>query len=303
MFLSEKDHCIENQNDEGREKMSEVLFESLDLGFNIYHTRMPGHTPGPGRVFSSLIVGSEKALLIDTGYGIGDYRAYVETLTDKPLIVANTHGHIDHASGNCQFDEVWMNPKDYALADWHTSLETRRNSKDIGDYVDRLVDGPYKRLPLEEGVVFDLGDRTVTAYNCAGHTKGSMSFLDSKSRYLFTGDNITRRVLLLSGITSTTLEEFRQTLLHTKKLSFDHIVAAHVPYLMQPEWIDKVLDIVENFDPRKGIVPPRNFALKMPGSLPTEYTVGDGFDDPEYCGFVYDGNHLEEFLQGFALKQ
>ena len=283
--------------------MSEKLFESLDLGFGIYHTKMPGHTPGQGRVFSSLIIGSEKALLIDTGYGIGDYRAYVESLTDKPLIVVNTHGHIDHASGNCQFEEVWMNPKDYALADWHTSLETRRNSKDIGDYVDLLVDGPYKRLPLEEGVTFDLGDRTVTAYNCAGHTHGSMSFLDSKSHYLFTGDNITRRVLLLGVISSTTLEEFRQTLLHTKTLSFDKIVAAHVPYLMEPSWVDKVLDIVENFDPQRGFTPPRNFGLKVPNVTPTEYTVGDGFDDPEYCGFVYDGAHLEEFLEGFTLKK
>ena len=55
--------------------MNEPLFESLQLGYDIYHTKMPGHTPGPGRVFSSLIIGSEKALLIDTGYGIGDYKA------------------------------------------------------------------------------------------------------------------------------------------------------------------------------------------------------------------------------------
>lgn len=189
-----------------------------------------------------------------------------------------------------------MNPKDYALADWHTSLETRQKSKDIGDYADMLVDGPYKRLPLEEGVTFDLGDRVVTAYNCAGHTRGSMSFLDSKSRYLFTGDNITRRVLLLGVINSTTLEEYRRTLLRTKTLSFDKIVAAHVPYLMEASWIDKVLDIVEHFDPSKAKYPPIAFGLKVPGVKPMEYTVGKDFDDPGYCGFVFDGEHLEEFL-------
>ena len=277
--------------------MAEQLFESLQLGYDIYHTRMPGHTPGPGRVFSSLIIGSEKALLIDTGYGIGDYRSYVESLTDKPLIVVNTHGHIDHASGNCQFAEVWLNPKDYPIADIHTNLEYRRQSKDIGDYRDLLQDGPYKRLPLEEGMVFDLGDRQVIAYNCAGHTKGSMSFLDGKSKYLFTGDNITRRVLLLgTTLGSTTLEEFRQTLLHTKELDFDHIVAAHVPYLIEPDWVDKVLDLVEHFDPSFSKYPPINFNLKIEGVKPMEYTVGQDFDDPEYCGFVYDGAHLSEFL-------
>ena len=58
-----------------------------------------------------LIEGDEKAMLIDTGAGIGDLKAQVEKLTDKPLIVVNTHGHVDHTGGNMQFDEVWMDLK------------------------------------------------------------------------------------------------------------------------------------------------------------------------------------------------
>jgi len=34
-----------------------------------------------------LLEGDEKALLIDTGYGAGNLRAFVETLTDKPVLV------------------------------------------------------------------------------------------------------------------------------------------------------------------------------------------------------------------------
>ncbi len=284
--------------------MSKKLFESLDLGYDIYHTMMPGHTPGPGRVYSSLIIGNEKALVIDTGYGVGDYLSYIRTLTNKPLIVVNTHGHIDHASGNCQFGEVWLNPKDYSIADRHTSLENRKNSSEVTEYIDILQDGPYTRLPLTAGITFDLGGRTVTVHPCAGHTKGSMSFLDSRSRYLFTGDNITRRVLLLGTLTdSTTLEEYRQTLLYTQTLDFDSIVAAHVPYLLLKEWVSRVLALVENFDPDTYIEPVRNFALKIPGVWPVEYTRGNGFDDPEYYGFVYDRNHMTEFLTGFTVKK
>lgn len=270
------------------------LFETLDFGNGVYHTRMPGKTPGPGRVFSSLIVGEEKALVIDNGYGIGDYLGYVRTLTDKPLIAVNTHGHLDHAGGNAQFGEVWINPKDWEMAKFQSSLQVRQNSDGSRDYSDILVDGPWTPLPLEEGTVFNLGGRTVTAYNCVGHSQGSMSFLDSKTRYLFTGDNITRRVLLLFGVT---LGEFYKTLLDTSKLDFDSIVAAHVPYLMPKSWIEKVKGVVEHFDPAKGKAP-ICFNIRFPGLDAKEFTVGRDFDDPDYCGFVYNAAWLEEFLAG-----
>ncbi len=267
------------------------LFSTIDFGNGVYHTCMPGKTPGPGRVYSSLIVGDKAALLIDTGYGIGEYRNYVESLTDKPIIVVNSHGHIDHAGGNPEFEEVWLNPLDYALADWHTTLEMRINSKVI-DRDDLFVTGDYHRLPLEDGVSFDLGGRTVTAHRCAGHTEGSMSFLDSKTKYLFTGDNITRRVLLIG---ETTLREFIDTLDYTKTLDFDQIVAAHVPYRMPKTWIDKVKAIAEGFDPAKG-KPAICFSISMPGLEAMEYTVGTDFDDPDYCGFVYNALQLDAFL-------
>lgn len=43
-----------------------------------------------------LIEGPEKALLIDTGQGVGDLRSCVEMLTDKPVTVVLTHNHADH---------------------------------------------------------------------------------------------------------------------------------------------------------------------------------------------------------------
>ena len=43
-----------------------------------------------------LVVGSEKALLIDCGTGFCDIRGAAEKLTDLPIILAATHGHGDH---------------------------------------------------------------------------------------------------------------------------------------------------------------------------------------------------------------
>ena len=50
-----------------------------------------------------LLEGEEKAMLIDTGMGIGDLRGAVEMITDKPLVVVHSHGHIDHTGNSRQF--------------------------------------------------------------------------------------------------------------------------------------------------------------------------------------------------------
>ena len=42
-----------------------------------------------------LIIGTERALLIDTGIGIGNIRSVVETMTHLPYDVVNTHHHYD----------------------------------------------------------------------------------------------------------------------------------------------------------------------------------------------------------------
>ena len=59
-----------------------------------------------------LLIGEEKAMVIDCGMGIGDLRGAIEMITDKPLIVVISHGHVDHTGNARQFDEIWINPKD-----------------------------------------------------------------------------------------------------------------------------------------------------------------------------------------------
>ena len=62
-----------------------------------------------------LLVGKDRALLIDTGCGICDLKQTVRELTDKPLVTALTHGHFDLCGGMDCFDQVYANEKDYDL--------------------------------------------------------------------------------------------------------------------------------------------------------------------------------------------
>lgn len=72
-----------------------------------------------------LVLGDNKAALLDTGVGVGDLRALVEKLTDKPVTVLITHGHIDHAMGAGQFEKAHMNPKDHDLFIEHSDPDMR----------------------------------------------------------------------------------------------------------------------------------------------------------------------------------
>ena len=44
-----------------------------------------------------LLIGEEKALLIDCGYGYEDIHPIIQSITTLPVILAVTHGDPDHA--------------------------------------------------------------------------------------------------------------------------------------------------------------------------------------------------------------
>ena len=67
---------------------------------------------------------------------------------------------------------------------------------------------PGRPLPLNDGDVFDLGDRTIEAKAIPGHTAGSMMFLDHAQKLMFTGDDVNPK-LWMHGNGATTLEVWK----------------------------------------------------------------------------------------------
>jgi glyoxylase-like metal-dependent hydrolase (beta-lactamase superfamily II) len=57
-------------------------------------------------VISYLVVGRDRALLFDTGMGMSDIHAIVSALTDRPVVVLNSHTHVDHVGGNLAFARI-----------------------------------------------------------------------------------------------------------------------------------------------------------------------------------------------------
>ena len=197
-----------------------------------------------------LLVGSEKSMLIDTGIGIGDLKAAVRAITDKPLIVVLTHNHGDHAGNARQFDEIWLNPKDAGLMPIPESVEKRRSDAALiklrqydsvgsgmftafpiaGFDLETDIVEPDEPMPvihdLTDGMEFDLGGgRIIKAYECPGHTPGQMMFLDEYTRSLFVGDALNYNL----GLGSVPASESLKYLMKMQELSdrYDGIYNGH----------------------------------------------------------------------------
>lgn len=182
-----------------------------------------------------LLVGTEKAMVIDLGMGIGDLRGAVEMITDKPIIAVISHGHVDHTAHAREFDEVWINPKD-AAAPMPQSLARRYyDTEHIAQRQKGCIGAPYNmfrlyaydinkdlrepgpddKMPivhdLYDGQQFDLGGgRIVTAYECPGHSLGEMVFLDEQSRTLFAGDALNYNLGIGTVPVETTLRYLKR---------------------------------------------------------------------------------------------
>jgi glyoxylase-like metal-dependent hydrolase (beta-lactamase superfamily II) len=169
-----------------------------------------------------LIAGTTRAALIDTGTGIGDLKAKLRELTKLPLVVLNTHGHVDHAGGDQNFDEVWISEWDRGLLPLHGSPAYRKNfsefflkfsgKKDISfDQSEFPVNPNIRYRFLKDGDTIDLGGRQLVCIPVPGHTRGSIGYLDSGSRSFFAGDCGNPSTFLF-GEESTTVEEYRESL-------------------------------------------------------------------------------------------
>ena len=183
-----------------------------------------------------LVEGTEKVALIDTGYGVGDLKGYTETLTDKPLVVLITHGHLDHVGGAGQFEQVYMSHADIALAQEHSDLEKRKQAICHGDAqacatvtpADFIPPFTGEFLPLQDGQMFDLGGVTLKLLALRGHTNGIMTVLNVQDRTIMFGDACGVGVLLCLP-ESTNIEDYRANLIkmqHNEPL-YDQVLREH----------------------------------------------------------------------------
>lgn len=227
-----------------------------------------------------LVEGRDKALLIDTMTGLRGLPAFVATLTDLPVEVALTHGHMDHAGGVFEFGRCYIHPADIPMLDGRT-LPARvgyvRGQLPPGEAPEAsafVPDGPVEFVPLKAGDKLDLGGRALEVLHVPGHTRGSLCYLDTASGDFFAGDACNNNTLLMMDV-SATIEEYLGALLALKERQGDirRFYLFHGPSLQDKSCIDDNIqccrDILAGTDDRV----PVDF-LGRPGYLAKERTPG-----------------------------
>jgi hydroxyacylglutathione hydrolase len=168
--------------------------------------------------FIYLLVGSDKALLIDTG-AVADPKAMplaktvLELLPEKdhkklPLLVAHTHRHLDHRAGDPQFASL-------------SSVEfVPIDLKGVQSFFG-FTDWP-------NGIAHvDLGGRIVDVIPTPGHNETHIAFYDGKTGILFSGDFLLPGRLLIDDAAA-----YRQSALRVvdflKMRPLTHILGGHI---------------------------------------------------------------------------
>ncbi len=207
-------------------------------------------------VYMFLIEGSKKALLIDTGWGLGNLKDYVRCLTARPLIIVNSHGHPDHVSGNYHFESANISRADIPLMNKYHQKELRElklrtaiphipEQFDTKQWIDAV---PSSVAPIEEGHIFNLGGRIIEVIAIPGHTQGSIALLDHKEGLLFTGDSLIHGEMWFHTEGAATLSNYQRSLQKLLKLSdrFEKVISSHGQVQLPPSTIEEIVASVES---------------------------------------------------------
>lgn len=201
---------------------------------------------------SYLLLGTEKALLVDTLQGIGDLKGVIDQLTDLPVIVMNTHSHYDHVSSNYQFETIYGldNPYTAENADGHTNAE-------IGGSM--TMDTIWKNLPenfdiskyeskayeidkfVSDGEIINIGDREIQVVFTPGHSPDSVVLIDKKNRMMFTGDTFYPAPIYVYSET-TSFEDFFLTsqIMFGYRNDVDYLMPGHNETMQPVTYLDEL---------------------------------------------------------------
>jgi hydroxyacylglutathione hydrolase len=195
----------------------------------------PGESGHPGPSFEApfmyLLIGSTKALLLDTGASHSPALFPLASTVDRllnddaamrrrpgvPLLIAHSHSHGDHIAGDTQF-------------------QGRLNTSIAPPGVESVK--AFFRLSNwpEETTTIDLGNRTLDVIPIPGHEASHIALYDRNTKLLFTGDSLYPGLLVIRDWPQYVRSMARlRAFVAANPVSF--ILGAHIEMTNQPgEW-------------------------------------------------------------------
>lgn len=196
-----------------------------------------------------LLCGQEKAILIDTGLGVGNIREVVESLTSLPILVVTTHVHWDHVGGHKYFHHIAVHK---AEQEWLTgrfplplqAVKHNLTSMPCDFPKNFVLDdyGLYSGQPdivFEDGDSFDLGARRLTVIHTPGHSPGHCCFYEAERQYLYAGDLIYKGCLD-AFYPTTDPWQFYRSVQKVQKLKVRRVLPGHHQLVIPTDMISKI---------------------------------------------------------------
>ncbi|AXI08546.1 MBL fold metallo-hydrolase [Oceanobacillus sp. 143] len=215
------------------------------------------------KVHSFLLIGTNKAALIDTGLGIDNIKRITDQLTDLPIIVLTTHVHTDHIGSHGEFTEIYVHE---AESDWlingieGLSLEQIRIN--IGRDITKATPAsfnsdtftPFQGEPtglLVDGDKIDIGNRLLEIIHTPGHSPGHCCIYEKGRRYLFTGDLLYLETPIYAFYPTTDPEELVNSLERIAKIeNVKTVYGSHNQLGIDASILDEVLGAVKELRDR-----------------------------------------------------
>lgn len=210
-----------------------------------------------------LLTGDKKGALIDTGCGIGNVTDEVKEITDLPVEVLLTHGHLDHCGGMFSLKSCHMHPGDEEIAREHyykpnlikwfieTRVPVRFPGEGHAEALKAMVSMKHHPFfsykPIEDGDTWDLGGRILEAIHTPGHSAGSVCFLDRKNRILFSGNTVNKGIIIINKPEGTEkdLAVYRDSIskIWARRDEFDYLAIGHDGGLIDKGIVKDYLDL------------------------------------------------------------
>jgi len=133
--------------------------------------------------------GSGQCAVIDCGcYSRSEFEklsGFIESRNLTPVLLINTHCHLDHIFGNRMFLEKY-NLGTYCHKD---EEQNRKDSIYIASVFGmKMEEPPEPQGLIEDGSIVKFGNSKLKALFVPGHTAGSLAFYCEKDKVVFTGD-------------------------------------------------------------------------------------------------------------------
>ena len=215
---------------------------------------------------SYLILGTDRALLFDTGTGMVPLRPLVEKLTHLPVTVVNSHTHYDHVGGNSEFDHILAVNSPYTRANMagfpHDELATEVapdafcKGAPVGLNTAAFRTRAWKAAgSIADGDAIDLGGRRIEVLQVPGHTPDAIALLDRANGLLWTGDSWYEGTLWLY-VPETDLDAYERSIARLAGLApyLKQLLPAHNTASADPSRLDSVRGAVRKM--REGTVSP-----------------------------------------------